>query len=90
MRTGARFPGKRSLTVARNSSTFKDQNGNVVPNPNPAIAANWSQIAQGQIAWRITAQDLTAQGIVDFVTQAVQDLAKQAVAAGTTALIALL
>jgi hypothetical protein len=72
------------------TSTFKDQNGNVIPNPNSAIASNWSQIAQGQMAWRITAQDLTAQGVSDFITQAVQDLAKQAAAAGSAALVGLL
>lgn len=58
------------------TSTFKDLNGNVVPNPNPAIAGRWSEFAQGQMQCRITAQDLTAQGVGDFVTQAVQDLAK--------------
>jgi hypothetical protein len=72
------------------TSTFKDQNGNVIPNPNPNIASNWGQFAQAQMSWRITAQDLTAGGVLDFVTQAVEDMAKQVVAAGTAALIALL
>ncbi len=100
MAYGFGFSGKCGGTIAGGSrdcdwlgtptSIFKDQNSNVVPNPNPAIAANWEQIAQGKLTWRITAQDLTAQGISDFVTSAVEDLAKQAVAAGTAALIALL
>jgi hypothetical protein len=72
------------------TNTFKDQNGNVVPNPNPAIAAHWSEVAQGRMAWSITAQDLTAQGIVDFVVQQVKDLATQAAQKGEAALIALL
>lgn len=81
---------ENSNWMGTQTSTWKDQNGNIVPNPNPAIAAHWSEIVQGQMLWNITAQDLTAQGIVDFVTQQVLELAKQAAQAGVTALIALL
>jgi len=72
------------------TSSFKDLNGNLIPNPNPAIASNWNQVAQAKMACTVTAQDLTAQGVLDFVTQSVEDLAKQAAAAGTVALIGLL
>jgi uncharacterized protein with LGFP repeats len=83
---GTIFGGSRdSDWMGTQTSTFKDQNGNVVPNPNPAIAASWGQILQGQIHWNITAQDLTAQGIADFL----EDLVKQFAKAGVAALIAL-
>jgi hypothetical protein len=72
------------------TSSFKDQNGNAIPNPNPFIATNWSDVVNGNLQWSITAQDLTAQAIVDFITQTIGKLLQQAAAASAKALIALL
>jgi hypothetical protein len=72
------------------TSSFKDGNGNLVPNPNPAIAANWDQVAQGRMFARITAQDLIAEALARFVSDSIESMVKQLGAAGTTALIAIL
>jgi hypothetical protein len=79
--------GSRDTNWSGNqTNSFKDQNGTLVPNPNPAIAANWDQIVQGRMFVTVTSQDLTAQ----FVSDSMESMAKQLVSTGTTALIALL
>ena len=72
------------------TSSFKDQNGNSLPNPNPYMATNWGDIVQGTLTWKITAQDLTAQGFVTFVTQTIEAIISDLAKRGATALIALL
>jgi len=74
------------------TGAFKDQNGNPIPNPNPVLSANWNQIVQGSMGWQITAQDLTAAALSDFVAATVekvlQDLASKGAQAALVALFA--
>jgi hypothetical protein len=56
---------------------------------NASIRDNWLEVFQGQLAWRIVAQDLLASALSDLLQQVIKDLISKGIAAGVTALIAL-
>jgi hypothetical protein len=72
------------------TTSFKDQNGNTITNPNQVLASNWSNIAQGSLGWNITSQNLAAQTLRDFIGDTVKKVLQDGASKGAAALVALL
>jgi hypothetical protein len=71
-------------------STFEDQNGAAIPNPNPAIQQNWAALCRGTLTCQYPSQDLTAQGALNFAGQVAANVVASFAEQGIVALAALL